>query len=158
MTIYKGPTAQNYSINSPVLFSPTKSKHNSKLTSFTSLEGNIIYEKSTTKPIRKSCHLVKDNNSSVQEGSQEKLKLYKANSVLPGTSNLMISQDMQYMKNSTDSLQFKSYHARNTMSAMASPFSSSARSSLKRAKLMSNHAESIPSSLKSSHIQNSTQK
>ena len=144
ITIYKGPIAKAYSISTTGVYTSPKnnmeeyenySKNSSLLIDSKNREpkrNSTLQAKieaspiSNSKPMRHST-LAKDyerSTSNFIDGST--VELFKASSLLPGTSNLRISQDIpkNYLRGS--------YHT------LESPFSSSTRSSLKRAKLIEN--------------------
>lgn len=142
--VYKGPIAKAFSINTASVYPTSKNKNidienNSKNSSLVIESKNLEPIKNFTllkfgdsspitnyKPLRNST-IVKDYSKWVPNLAFEKpIELYKAHSLLPGTSNLRISQDIP-----------KNYF-RGSYHTLESPFSSSTRSSLKRAKLLEN--------------------
>ena len=132
ITVYKGPLAAGYSIGSPRGLTPLKRKANSRLTSFSNSQDKnfLSVEKPRARVMRHSVGTftkVQSRESSVSDSS----KLYKASLVLPGTSTLIVSQDIL------------SNNLRQSCNTLASPFSSTTRSSIKRAKIAPNPVNSF---------------
>lgn len=119
ITIYKGPIAKTYPINVPPNDSPSKRNFESKLTSAVSKEDDSSPFKLAFKSLRSSIGTgnMKELNLKLTD---EKPLMYKANTRLPGTSTLIISQDIPHSS------------LRNSCHLIESPFSTSNRSSLKR--------------------------
>lgn len=143
--VYKGPVAKAYSINavsvypnniSKVAEPESTSKNNSSLLiepknhepkrNFTLLKLADWSPVSNQKSLRNSAILKNYTKQISSIGLEKPIELYKASSLLPGTSNLRISQDIP-----------KNFFCGN-YSTLESPFSSSTRSSMKRVKLIEN--------------------
>ena len=141
VTIYKGPIANNMSINSPIKYSKSKSKHFSKQTSFASSKENknLNQNPSPNNYARASTELQSPLTLRQSMGTDTS-RLYKANSVLPGTSTLIVSQDIHWTA---------SNNMINSCQTIASPYSSSTRSSLKRVKLSQNYDQAPLINMKS---------
>ena len=127
VTIYKGPMAQKYKVNHQHEFSAPKRSYKGKITSFVNSENQENkngFHQRESKPIRHSMGM-KDYERFIDPNQAPEKELFKASSVLPGTSNLIISQDIP------KSIRYSSQ-------TYASPFSSSTRSSIKRANMFEN--------------------
>jgi hypothetical protein len=118
VTIYKGP-ARIYSFNTSLNHSPAKHLKHESQENFSSFEKTLVSPKS----LYRSTGTMDFKNA--RSTAVKKPPMIKANSLLPGTNNLMVSQDIQI-----DSLR------NSSTSNFYSPASYSTRNSLVRTKLI----------------------
>lgn len=118
VTIYKGP-AKIYSFNTSLNHSPAKHLKQESLENFSSFEKTLVSPKS----LYRSTGTMDFKNA--RSSAVKKPPLVKASSLLPGTNNLIVSQDIHM-----DSLR------NSSASNFYSPVSYSTRNSLIRTKLI----------------------
>lgn len=131
VTIYKGTIAKAFSINMTCATSPEKIKDND-MSARTSFEEKLASpEKPNFVPVRRSMGIKDYKEFKPKRPMENAPRDYKANKILPGTSNLIISQDIPKGA------------FRNSWANFGSPLSNSTRSSLVRNKFAENPSTSF---------------
>jgi hypothetical protein len=131
VTVYKGPIAKAFSINLDSAVSPDRNKDKG-LSAYSSFEEKLASpEKPSYAPVRRSVGIKDYKEFKPKRPTENAPRDYKASKILPGTSNLIISQDIPKGA------------FRNSWANFGSPLSNSTRSSLVRTKFAENPSTSF---------------